>query len=140
MRTGYLLLASLLLASTAMAQDELYMQPGYAKQYEAPKPFATMMIADPKVVDGLAATDRLVTFTPQAPGETNVLFLDSNGREVAELLVFVQIPGRVIKIHNHPKLHGTTRYRCRAETGCEFESETHYQLPTQRIINEYINR
>ena len=129
-----------LFTSTAMAQDELYMQPGYAKQYEAPKRFATMMIADPKVVDGLAATDRLVTFTPQAPGETNVLFLDDNGRQVAEVVVFVQLPGRVVRIHNHPKLSGTTTYRCRKETGCVFESETHYELPTQRIINEYINR
>jgi Flp pilus assembly secretin CpaC len=133
-------ICGLAFASTAMAQDEMYMRPGYAKQYETPKPFATMMVADPKVVDGLAATDRLVTLTPQGLGETNVLFLDSNGREVSELIVYVGKPGRLIEIHNHPKLHGTTNYRCTEEHGCRYESETHYELPTQRIINENINR
>jgi hypothetical protein len=69
-----------------------------------------------------------------------VLFLDDNGRQVAELIVYVQVPGHIVTLHNHPKLQGSTRYRCRTETGCVFESETHYELPTQRIINEYINR
>lgn len=132
--------AALLTCSAAMAQDEIVMHPGIAKQYEAPAPFSTIWIANPKVVDGLAASNRLVTLTPQGEGSTNVLFLNEEGREVAELIVHVALPGKIIKIHNHQKLHGSTKYRCTPDLGCEFESETHYQLPTQRIIQENINR
>ena len=135
-----LIATTMLICGTAMAQDEIIMTPGFAKQYVAPKSFATIWIADPKIVDGLAASDRVVTLTPQSEGATNVLFLDSDGKEVAELIVYVARPGIVIKIHNHQKLHGTTNYRCTADRGCTFESETHYELPTQRIINENITR
>ena len=48
------------------------------------------MIGNPKIVDATAQDDRTVILTPQAVGETNIIFLDERNVRVTSLNVLVE--------------------------------------------------
>jgi hypothetical protein len=87
------------------------------------KPFKTIVVADPRVVDTQAVTDRSVTITPQSEGETTILFLDEANEPLNYLAIAVDVagPGRV-KIHNKALVHSYTSYRC-TNLGCQYVNE-----------------
>jgi Pilus formation protein N terminal region len=77
------------------------------------RPFATIQIVDPNIVDAIAETNRRVTFVPKALGTTTVNILDENNMRVTSLLVSIDEIGiGRIKIHNQARLGSVTTYRC----------------------------
>jgi hypothetical protein len=109
-------------ASPVLAQDftaTLQVSPGHVERWTASRPFKDVIPGNPDIVDVLATTDRQLTFIvkPEAgktitttktdtlgplvststttttyPRSTNILLLDDNGKQVANLRVV--IPGR----------------------------------------------
>lgn len=53
------------------------------------RPFKTMLIGDPNIVDVLERSDRSVIFQPLKLGETNVIFLDERGIVIANVRILV---------------------------------------------------
>jgi hypothetical protein len=93
------------------------------------KPFKTILISDPKVVDLLAQTDKAVILHPLASGATTVMFLDADNLPIYNLDVVVTDagPGRVT-VHNKALVSSYTSYRCWT-AGCEYAGETTVQEP-----------
>jgi Flp pilus assembly secretin CpaC len=49
---------------------------GAASAFSLERPFKTVLIGDPNVVDVVTRDDRSVIFQPLTPGATNVIFVD----------------------------------------------------------------
>jgi len=69
--------------------EVLNVPPGFVKHWIAPKPFGAVIPGNPDVIDVMVGnTDReLVFMVKPGGGETNILLLDNNGEQVANLLV-----------------------------------------------------
>jgi hypothetical protein len=104
--------------------------------HKTDKPFTSIVVGDPKVIEVTAVTDRTVTLVPTAPGLTNVLFLDDKGDQAGDLGIFIPddlpaenepvkltdtSPGRV-RIHNKALLTSFTAYRCNP-IACQYVDE-----------------
>jgi hypothetical protein len=114
---------------------------GFASLYKTERPFASIVVGDPKIVEVNALTDRTMTLIPTANGLTNILFLDAKGEQVSavEVLVTEAGPSRV-KIHNKALLTSATIYRC-SPTFCEYTDELTAKEPaptppTRQIIEQ----
>jgi Flp pilus assembly secretin CpaC len=53
------------------------------------RPFSTILIGDPGVVDVLVRDDRSVILQPLKPGATNVIFLDAGSIAIANIGILV---------------------------------------------------
>jgi len=109
---------------------------GVAVLHKTDRPFASIVVGDPKVIEVTAVTDRTVTLVPIAPGLTNVLFLDDKGDQAGDLRIFIpdDLPaenepvkltdpsrGRV-RIHNKALVTSYTAYRC-SPIACQYVDE-----------------
>jgi Flp pilus assembly secretin CpaC len=106
------------------ARQTITLRLGYLDVFTVARPFKTIVVGDPKVVDTQAVTDRSIIITPQSEGETTILFLDEQNEPLNYLSINVDVagPGR-IKVHNKALLNSYTSYRC-TSNGCQYVDET----------------
>ncbi len=127
------------------------MRLGVASLYKTEKPFSSVVVGDPKIMEVHVVTDRTMTLVPVALGLTNVLFLDEKGDSVANVEFMVTDgqedppqatdigPGRV-RIYNRRPLTSFTAYRCN-RVACQYVDELTAKepappLPTRQMIEE----
>jgi len=127
------------------------MRLGVASMYKTEKPFSSVVVGAPSIMEVHVVTDRTMTLVPVALGLTNVLFLDEKGDTVANVEFMVTDgrpdpaevtdigPGHV-KIYNKRPLTSFTAYRCN-RVGCQYVDELVAKepappLPTRQIIDE----
>jgi hypothetical protein len=105
------------------ARQTITLRLGHLDVFTVARPFKTIVIGDPKVVDTQAVTDRSIIITPQSEGETTILFLDEQNEPLNYLSINVDVagPGR-IKVHNKALLNSYTSYRC-TSGGCQYVNE-----------------
>ena len=111
------------------ARQTITLRLGHLDVYTVERPFKTIVVGDPKVVDTQAVTDRTIIITPQTEGETTILFLDEHNEPLNYLAINVDVagPGRV-KIHNQKLLNEYTSFRCTSQ-GCQYVGETKISEP-----------
>ena len=86
------------------------------------KPFKTLLIGNPKIVEATPHSDRTVVLTPRGLGETNIIFLDAGNVQITNINVVVDEEPARVKIHNKALITSYTNYRCDI-TGCEYVNE-----------------
>ncbi|MCK1294974.1 MULTISPECIES: pilus assembly protein N-terminal domain-containing protein [unclassified Bradyrhizobium] len=59
------------------------------------RPFKTVLIGDPNVVDLRTLNSRSVVLTPRDTGATNLIFVDENSVAIANVKVIVREPGTI---------------------------------------------
>ncbi len=93
------------------------------------RPFKTIVVGDPEIVDTQAVTDRTIIITPQSEGETTILFLHEHNEPLNYLAISVDVagPGR-IKVYNKALLNSYTSYRC-TSNGCQYVTELTVKEP-----------
>lgn len=110
------------------------------------RPFKTIHIIDPSVVDARAETDQRFTLLPKSAGQTTINILDENSNQIASVGIVVasnlrvteelaretyeNVPGRVRVHANGKSLAGVTFYRCNRDN-CEFVEELVPRIPAQ---------
>ena len=111
------------------ARQTITLRLGHLDVFTVARPFKTIVIGDPKVVDTQAVTDRSIIITPQSEGETTILFLDEQNEPLNYLSINVDVagPGR-IKVHNKALLNSYTSFRCTSQ-GCQYVDETTMREP-----------
>jgi hypothetical protein len=156
---GTLLVAGALTASpvTARAQElapitvspqptqSIGLTQGYSSTIHVARPFSTIHIANPDIVDIVLTTDRSATLVPKATGATNVDFFDEKNMLISAVNIIVnadEVPGNV-KVFDHPALTSHTSYHCGANTCRYFEEVVTKEQPpvtetksVERIIHE----
>jgi Flp pilus assembly secretin CpaC len=86
-------LATALFATTASltwaADPPIVLRGGASSPLLLERPFSTMLIGDPGVVDVLVRDDRSVILQALKPGATNVIFLDAASIVIANIGILV---------------------------------------------------
>ena len=106
------------------------LRPNFISTFTTDKPFKTILIGNPKIVEATAQDDRTVILTPQAVGETNIIFLDERNVRITSINVLVDEGAGTsrVKIHNKKLLTSFTVYRC-SENRCEYVDEVTAKEP-----------
>jgi Pilus formation protein N terminal region len=103
---------------------------GSTATFTTDRPFKTIHIVDPNIVDAVAETDRSVILVPKSPGATGLTVFDENSGSIGELLIFVDEIGLGrVKIHNQARLGSVSFYRCGETVGCELVNEQIMKAP-----------
>jgi len=112
-----ILSAVLALATISQAQAEeatLSIRQGFVATWTSTVSFKDVMIGRPEIVDAIPQTDRVLYLTGKQPGITNLVVLNEQGQQVAQL--YVSVIGRDInRVQVHSKLgnlHGYWAYEC----------------------------
>jgi Flp pilus assembly secretin CpaC len=82
----------MLLATVAAGRgsdDAIYLAPGVGSLLRLDRPFETVLIEDPHVVDVTRESDRAVILKALAHGTSSVVFLDENSIAIANIRVVV---------------------------------------------------
>jgi hypothetical protein len=101
---------------------------GFSTTVRSERPFGKISITNPDIVDLVLRTDKSAVLIPQRLGQTNVDFLDEQGRTIGSVNIIVnqqKTPDRVL-IHDRPSLSAYSSYHC-GPTNCEFFEE----IPTK---------
>ena len=98
------------------------LRPNFISTFTVDKPFKTVLIGNPKIVEATAETDRTVVLTPRDVGETNIIFLDERNIQITSINVVVDPGPESVKIYNKALITSYTNYRCN-ETGCDYVKE-----------------
>ena len=123
------------------------LKPNFISTFTLDKPFKTVLIGNPKIVDATAQDDRTVVLTPQAVGETNIIFLDERNVQITSINVLVDegVATSRVRIYNKALLTSFTTYRC-WENRCEYVDEVTAKEPAalprghlNQGVNENIN-
>jgi putative type II/III system pilus formation protein len=105
---------------------------GITATFTTDRPFKTIHIVDPNIVDAVAQTDRSAILVPKSPGASGLTVFDEDSGSIAELLIVVDEIGLVgrVKIHNQARLGSMSIYRC-GDTigGCELVNEQIMKAP-----------
>jgi Flp pilus assembly secretin CpaC len=83
---------TLLLATVAAGQgadDAIYLAPGVGSLLRLDRPFETVLIEHPQVVDIHRENDRAVVLKALAVGTSSVVFIDGNSIAIANIRVVV---------------------------------------------------
>jgi Flp pilus assembly secretin CpaC len=81
--------------SLACAADQtIILSLGAGSTLELARPYNTVIMADPNIVDVLTQSDRSVVLQPLNPGATNIIFLDEASIAIinVRILVYPQHP------------------------------------------------
>ena len=82
--------------SVACAADQtMTLRLGASTALALERPFKTVLIGDPKIVDVHTLNDRRVTLEPLNVGATNLIFVDDRSIAIANLRIVVLGPGGV---------------------------------------------
>lgn len=91
-RPGKLVLAAILLLMTSAASAgdrEVTLSLGHPSRLALGRMFETVIIANPMIVDVSTDDDRSVLIRPHNPGVTNLVFVDAQGRVIANYRILV---------------------------------------------------
>ena len=85
-------LAAVLASAPACAAEfthTIELRPGLVERWQAPRPFKSVILGDPDIVDAIQGqTNReLIIITKPDGGTTNIALIDENGAQVANVLV-----------------------------------------------------
>ena len=132
---AWMFVAAILVAATSATRAEeaaktVALRPNFISTFTTDKPFKTILIGNPKIVEATAQDDRTVILTPQAVGETNIIFLDERNVRITSINVLVDegVGTSRVKIHNKKLLTSFTAYRC-WENRCEYVDEVTAKEP-----------
>src|SRR5437764_1330017 len=122
-------------ASSATRAEEaartIALRPNFISTFTTDKPFKTILVGNPKIVDATVQDDRTVVLTPHAVGETNIIFLDERNVRVTSINVLVEEGAASrVKIHNKKMVSSFTVYRC-SENRCEYVEEITAKEPAE---------
>jgi hypothetical protein len=98
---------------------------GFSNTIRVARPFSTIHITNPDIVDIVVTTDRTATLVPKAVGATNVDFFDDKSMLISAVNVVVnadEIPGQV-RVFDHQALTSNTSYHCGPNI-CRYFEET----------------
>ena len=112
-------------------RQTVYLRPNFISTFTIDKPFKTVLVGNPRIVQATAHSDRTVVLTPQDVGETNIIFLDEGNVQITNINVLVDEPGPVrvrVKIHNKALITSFTAYRC-DKIRCEYVDEVTAKEP-----------
>jgi Flp pilus assembly secretin CpaC len=149
---GMLAAAIFVVAISATRAEEaartVTLRPNFISTFTTDRPFKTIMIGNPKIVDATAQDDRTVVLTPHAVGETNIIFLDERNVRVTSINVLVEEGAASrVQIHNKKLVTSFTVYRC-SENRCQYVEEVTAKEPAElprghlnqnQSVNENIN-
>jgi len=111
------------------------LRPGVSSIFTIDRPYKTVLVGNPKVVDTRPLGERSVVLVPppDAAGETNVIFVDEANAQITSVNVRVEPPPppppalRVL-VHNKKLVSSYTGFRCEP-TGCEYVEGRTVQEP-----------
>jgi Flp pilus assembly secretin CpaC len=102
--------------ATNLATVNLKLEVGFSKQWTAPAPYASVIPGDIEIVDAMAGvTNRDVVIVAKKEGYTNLLLLDGEGVQVANVMLQVgtPLPQKQIRVHNKKdNLIAYSSYQC----------------------------
>jgi hypothetical protein len=130
---------------SSLCQQTVYLSPNFISTLTIDKPFKTVLVGNPGIVQATAHSDRMVVLTPQDVGETNIIFLDEGNVQISNINVQVGPAFVRVKIHNKALLTSFTAYRC-DKIRCEYVDEVTAKEPAplprgygSQTYNENIN-
>src|SRR5262245_52060187 len=85
--------AQVMVPRAPTARQSITLRLGHLEVFTVARPFKTIVVADPRVVDTQAVTDRSIIITPQGEGETTILFLDESNEPLNYLAITVDVAG-----------------------------------------------
>jgi Flp pilus assembly secretin CpaC len=85
---GLVLLLAMITAGRS-GDDTIYLAPGVGSLLRLDRPFETVLIEDPQVVDVLRENDRAVVLKALAHGTSSVVFIDEHSIAIANIRVVV---------------------------------------------------
>jgi Flp pilus assembly secretin CpaC len=91
-RLGKLLFGAILLVMTSVASagdPEVTLSLGSPSRLALGRMFDTVIIANPLIVDVITDDDQSVLIRPRNPGVTNLVFVDAQGRVIANYRILV---------------------------------------------------
>jgi hypothetical protein len=112
------------------AAKTVALRPNFISTFTTDRPFKTILVGNPKIIEATVQDDRTVVLTPQAVGETNIIFLDERNVRITSINVLVDegVGTSRVKIHNKRLLTSFTAYRC-WENRCEYVDEVTAKEP-----------
>jgi Flp pilus assembly secretin CpaC len=112
------------------AAKTVALRPNFISTFTTDRPFKTILVGNPKIVEATVQDDRTVVLTPQAVGETNIIFLDERNVRITSINVLVDegVGTSRVKIHNKALVTSFTAYRC-WENRCEYVDEVTAKEP-----------
>ena len=127
--------AAIFVAATSACAEEaaktVVLRPNFISTFTTDRPFKTIMIGNPKIVDATVQDDRTVVLTPHAVGETNIIFLDERNVRVTSINLLVEEGAASrVKIHNKKLVTSFTVYRC-SENRCQYVDELTVREPAE---------
>ena len=131
-----ILLAAILAAPSATRAEEAVktvpLRPNFISTFTTDRPFKTILVGNPKVVEATVQDDRTVILTPKETGETNIIFLDERNARITSINVLVDegVGTNRVKIHNKALVTSFTAYRC-WENRCEYVDEVTAKEPVE---------
>ena len=100
---------------------EIEMNAGFAQIFKTDRPFQSLIIGDPGVVDAIARSDRVIVLNAKKVGISNIVALAGDHSEIVNLSVIVgrrhTVALETHRIHSFPRLHDYWSYNCIA-TNC----------------------
>ncbi len=119
----------------AACEQTLLLRPGVSRIFTIDRPYKTVLVGNPKVVDTRPLGDRSVVLVPppEGAGETNVIFVDEANAQITSVNVRVEPPpppppALRIVVHNKKLINSYTAFRCEPN-GCEYVEERTVQEP-----------
>jgi len=81
----------------ARAEDPptVTLQVGGDSRFTLERPFETVLIGNPNMVDVQTQDERSVLLKPLSPGATNLVFIDTQGLVIINLTVFIREAGSI---------------------------------------------
>jgi len=148
---GILVAAIVVAAPSATRAEEavktVALRPNFISTFTTDRPFKTVLVGNPKIVEVTVQDDRTAVLTPQAVGETNIIFLDERNVRITSINVLIDegVGTSRVKIHNKALVTSSTVYRC-WENRCEYVDEITAKEPAplprghlNQGVNENIN-
>jgi Flp pilus assembly secretin CpaC len=96
------IVAAVLATAPAWAQTEVKaarpsvnLELGGGSSYAIDRPFKTVLIGDPQIVDVRTQDERTVLLKPLGPGATNLIFIDETGVVIVNLAIRVRDAGPI---------------------------------------------
>jgi Flp pilus assembly secretin CpaC len=88
---------------TQAADRTITLKLGAGSALEVERPFKTIMIGDPDIVDVHARSDRSVILEPLNPGATNLVFVDDRSIAISNFRILVCSTGAIhVKYEDYP--------------------------------------
>jgi Flp pilus assembly secretin CpaC len=111
--------------------QSIQLQTGMSTTIKIGRPFRTIHITNPDIIDALPISDQSAILVPKAVGATNIDIIDEHSARIASVNIFVgEVPGNLrVEVHNKKLVTSSTVYRC-GNTGCVYVDEVQAKEPS----------